>query len=118
MEKYNIGQIIKYENETTLEGVFGKHATIKKGTKSYIGADKRPKFSHFLDSTMLILKDDTEIEGYSVEGIADWIYEWVSARINLDDGLDDYDVTVKEFKEHVADALEELGMWDNTGNRS
>jgi len=23
-----------------------------------------------------------------------------------------------EFKEQIEDALEELGMWDNTGNRS
>ena len=27
-------------------------------------------------------------------------------------------MTIEDFKEEIANALEELGMWDNTGNRS
>lgn len=42
----------------------------------------------------------------------------VSNRIPLDEMLDGYDETPESFKECVADALEELGMYDNTGNRS
>ena len=58
------------------------------------------------------------MEGYSVEGIADWVYMWISKNLPLDDFLDEYEISDGEFKEQIEDALEELGMWDNTGNRS
>jgi len=119
MKKYNIGQIIKYDVETNFEGILGgKQKLAKKGERAYIGAENSPKFSHFLDGNMLILDEDTEIQGFSVKGIAEWIYEWLSNVIELDDMIESYDVSKNDFKEYIEDALEELGMWDNTGNRS
>jgi lipoate-protein ligase A len=113
MDKYNIGQLLRAKEDLQLEGCFGKTKAIKKGTKIYIGADG---FAHYLDGTMQPLKE--KAEGFSVEGITDWLYEWLSGGFPLDDFLEDYEISEKEFKEKIADALEELGMWDNTGNRS
>ena len=112
--KYNIGEILTIKDDTQVEGIFGDKKNIKSGTKLYIGADK---FTHMLNGMMSPIEDG-DIEGYSVEGIADFIYNFVSNRLPIDDMLEDYDIEVKDFKEHIEDALEELGMWDNTGNRS
>lgn len=114
MDKYNIGQIITCKEDMELEGVFGKKTKVKKGTKVYIGADN---FAHYLNG-MLQPLGESKVEGYSVEGIADWVYMWVSKNLPLDDFLDEYEISDEEFKEQIEDALEELGMWDNTGNRS
>ena len=64
------------------------------------------------------MPENTEIDGYSVEGIAEYIYLWLRNRYELDEFLDDYEIEREGFTEEIANALEELGMWDNTGNRS
>jgi len=115
MDKYNIGQIITIKEDMKLEGAFGKKTVVKKGTKVYIGADN---FAHHLNGMLQPLRSGDEPVGYSVMGIADWIYMWVSRNLPLDDFLEDYEISKKDFKEQIEDALEELGMWDNTGNRS
>lgn len=115
MGKYNIGQIFTCEEDMELEGVFGKKKKVKKGTKAYIGADN---FAHYSNGMLQPLGNVYKPEGYSVKGIADWVYMWLSAQLPIDEFLDDYEISKVEFKEHIEDALEELGMWDNTGNRS
>lgn len=114
MDKYNIGQRLIVNEDVETEGcAFKVPHKIRKGTRMYVGADN---FIHFLDTSMMPTK--TPIEGYSVKGISEFIYEMVSARIPLDEMLEDYDIDKSEFMGQVADALEELGFWDNTGNRS
>lgn len=115
MTKYNIGEILTYKEDAELEGLLGSKKKIKKGTKLYIGADN---FAHYLDGIIQPLRKQDSVEGYSVGGIADWLYTWLSTRLPLDDFLEEYEIPEKDFKEHIEDALEELGMWDNTGNRS
>jgi hypothetical protein len=114
MSKYNIGQILINKEDMELEGVLGKKTKVKAGTKIFIGADN---FAHYLNGIIQPLGKNTA-EGYSVKGIAEWVYMWVSRHLPLDDFLEEYDFTEKEFKEEIEDALEELGMWGNTGNRS
>ena len=112
--KYNIGEILKTTEDIQAEGIFGSKKNIKSNTKLYIGADD---FIHMLDGTISSIENN-EVEGYSVKGIADFIYEQISNRLPIDDMLVDYDIEIKDFKENIEDALEELGMYDNTGNRS
>ena len=90
----------------------------KAKNKLYIGADSGLTATHYLNGDIQIFSEDTKIEGFSVEGISEWIYKLISNRFPLDEMLDGYDETAESFKECVADALEELGMYDNTGNRS
>jgi len=115
MEKYNIGQILTIKENLELEGAFGNKKIIKAGTKVYIGADK---FVHYINGLLQPMGKEDVIEGYSVKGIADWIYMWLSARLPLDHFFYEYEINRGDFQEHIEDALEELGMWDNTGNRS
>lgn len=115
MSKYSIGQILECKNDIEIEGFMGTKKTVKAGSKVYIGADN---LAHHLDGTLQPLQKENKPDGYAVNGIADWIYMHISNRLPLDKFLEDYDVSKREFKEHIADALEELGMWDSTGNRS
>lgn len=115
---YNIGQELVIKEDIEQEMCFGTKKTRKKGTKLYVGADSHLSAAHYLNGDIQVFSEDTKIEGFSVEGISEWIYKLVSNRIPLDEMLDGYDETPESFKECVADALEELGMYDNTGNRS
>lgn len=113
--KYNVGQVIKIKEDFEIESALGNPKTIKAGTKVYVGADN---FTHMLNGMISPIGKDSEVEGYSVKGMADFIYELVSARLPIDDMLEDYDIEIEDFKENIEDALEELGFWDNTGNRN
>jgi hypothetical protein len=113
--KYNIGQMLKYKNDTELEGCFGTKKTFKSGTKMFIGVDR---YAYHLDGTARSLGEEDVVEGYSTEGLAEWIYIWLRNEFPLDEFFDDYDVSKNKFEERIAEALEELGMYDSTGNRS
>lgn len=113
---YNIGQMLTASEDIELEGFLGTKKTVKKGTKIYIGADN---FAHYLDGTIQPLSENAEVKGYSVIGLADLI--WLFIRNNTpinEDMLEDYDESPECVKEAIVDALEELGFYDHTGNRS
>jgi len=113
---YGIGQELETTKDIEMKKLLSeKTVAIKKGTKVFVGADG---YLHYLDGGIQKLPSGIGAEGYSVTGIAEWIYMWISSRLPLDEFLDDYDIEVKEFKGQIEDALEELGMWDSTGNRS
>ena len=113
---YNIGQILIVNKDIEVERCFGTKDIVKKGTKIYIGADN---LAHHRDGTIQPLGDNTEVRGYSVSGLADfiWLYIRNYTPVN-EDVLDDYDETPDCVKNAIMDALEELGMYDHTGNRS
>lgn len=113
---YNIGQILTANKEIETEMCFGEKRIIKKGAKIYIGADN---FAHHMDGTIQPLGENAGVSGYSVTGLADFIWRYIrnSTPIN-EDMLEDYDESPECVKEAIADALEELGFYDHTGNRS
>jgi hypothetical protein len=115
MAKYNIGQVLTAKTDLELEGIFGTKRTIKAGSKAYIGTDK---LAHHTNGTLQPLAIDDTVEGYSTEGLASWIYRYLSSRTRLPEAIEEYEITREELEECIADALEELGMYDNTGNRS
>lgn len=113
---YNIGQILTAQKDIELEGVLDTKKTVKKGTKIYIGADN---FAHHRDGTIQPLGDRTEVKGYSINGLADFIWLYIRNFTPIDESvLDDYDETPECVKNAIMDALEELGFYDHIGNRS
>lgn len=113
---YNIGQVLIANKDIEVEMCFGEKSIIKKGTKTYIRADN---FAHHKDGTIQPLAENAEVSGYSVSGLADfiWLYIRNNTPIN-EDVLEDYDESPECVKEAIMDALEELGFYDHTGNRS
>ena len=132
MVKINIGQMIDLTEDMTIYGLSGDEAIFKKGTKLFVGAERKPlHFFHTLHGQMISItpNDGLEItDRYSVNGLAEWIYAHLSREFPIDEMLedcccddDDNDTPAKQedyFKRIIADALEELGMYDYTGNRS
>lgn len=117
MEKtiYDIGQRLIAKKDVEIERCSGTKDIIKKGTKIYIGADN---FAHHKDGTIQPLKD-IEVRGYSVSGLADFIWLYIRNYTPIDeDVLEEYEETSDCIKEAIMDALEELGFWDHTGNRN
>lgn len=127
MQKLNIGQRFILTGDMTVKG-FDEETPqiIQKGTVLFAGADKKHPCYHMLNGKILLInKDEKEItDGYSVTGIAEWIYQHISATWNIDEMLEnvaDYEETslaeqIKAFKQSIGEALEELGFYDFNGN--
>lgn len=112
---YNIGEILTVRKDHVLEGL-GTKKTVKKGSKIYIGADN---LAHHRDGTIQPLGENTEVKGYSVSGLADFIWLYIQNHTPIDeDLLKEYEETSDCVKNAIMDALEELGFYDYTGNRS
>lgn len=113
---YNIGQILTTKEDIELEGCFGTKKTVKEGTKIYIGADN---LAYHKDGTTQPLGNNAEVKGYSVSGLADFIWLYIRNFTPIDKNvLEDYDKTPDCVKNAIMDALGELGFYDHTGNRS
>lgn len=113
---YNIGQTLTSQQDIEIERCLGTKDVIKKGAKVYIGADK---FAHHADGTIQPLGNNAEIKGYSVTGLADFIWNYIKTDTPIDKySLEEYGETPDCIKNAIMDALEELGFWDHTGNRS
>lgn len=113
---YNIGQVLTANRDIEIERCFGTKDAIKKGTRIYIGADN---FAHHIDGTIQPLTENAEVKGYSVSGLADFIWTYIRTFTPIDEYvLKEYDETPDCVKSVIMDALEELGFYDHTGNRS
>jgi len=113
---YNVGQVLTAQKDIELEGALGTKRIIKKGTKIYIGADN---FAHHRDGTIQPLEKNADVKGYSVSGLAEFIWLYIRNNTPVDEYLlEEYDETSDCIKEAIMNALEELGMYDHTGNRS
>ncbi len=117
MTKYNIGQELILTDDMETEGCLGTKKLRKKGTRLYVTASKKPIMAMYPNGDFQMI-DDAEVDGFSVVGIAEYLYHYLSRQFPIDEFLEGYDIDEKEFKEAIEDGLEELGMYDNTGNRS
>lgn len=116
---YSIGQILTYTQDVeTHRALSDTPEIIKKGTKVIVGVDG---FVRYPDGSIQKLSDDIEVSGYSTEGIASFILNHLCRNAyGFSEMIEEWedDITEESLKEHIADALEELGMYDHTGNRS
>lgn len=113
---YNIGQILTAKEDIELEGCLGTKKTVKKGTKIYIGADD---FAHHRNGIIQPLGENAEVKGYSVSGLAEFIWLYICKNTPFNEELlEEYNETSICVKGAIMDALEELGMYDHTGNRN
>lgn len=105
---YKIGQILTSNCEMEVEKMFGEKVVIPKGNKVIIGADN---LAHHLRNWMIQpLGENIEVEGYDVEGIAEFIFSWISRFYPIDEMFEDYEVDKKEFVSEIECALDEIGF--------
>lgn len=112
----NIGERIRFTKDVEVEKCFGTKDVIKKGTVAYTGADG---FIHHKNGMIQKFADDEEVKGYSVKGLAEFVWLYIRNNTCVDENLlGDYDDSSENVKDAIMDALEELGFYDNAGNRS
>ena len=105
---HKIGQILTSNCEMEVEKMFGEKVVIPKGNKVIIGADN---LAHHLRNGMIQpLGENIEVEGYDVEGIAEFIFSWISRFYPIDEMFEDYEVDKKEFVSEIECALDEIGF--------
>lgn len=116
---YSVGQILTYTQDVEAHRALSDTPeVIKKGTKIIVGADG---FVRYQDGSIQKLGEGVEVSGYSTEGLASFIFTYLCRNVcGFSEMLEEWgeDITEESLKEHIADALEELGMYDHTGNRS
>lgn len=85
--------------------------TIPEEEKIIIGADK---LSHHIGNGMISpIGGDSTVEGYNAEGIAKYICLFLRAHLafDLDEMLEEYDLTMNELADEIQYALEEIGFY-------
>ena len=107
--EYKIGQILTSNCDVEVEkALSGDKVIIPKGNKIIIGADM---FAHHIRNGMIQpLAKDAVVKGYDSEGIAEFLYTWIGKYFPLEEMLDGYDITEKEFIEEIEVALNEIGL--------
>lgn len=119
MEKYNIGQILTLTEDMEVGGqLSGDKAVLKKGTRGWVGASTKHPMLYLQNGKILLLDRDAVIEGFSVKGLAEWIYNKMLFYFPLAEFFEDYDIEKQEFLDTIAEAMEELDMYDDMGNVS
>lgn len=110
--KFSIGDVFEvtedYKTKTVLSN---EEVTISDGEKIIIGADK---LAHHISNGMISLIGETStIEGYNAEGIAKYIclFLRVHFAFDLDEMLEEYDLTINELADEIKYALEEIGFY-------
>ena len=115
---YNIGQKFVVKEDTEVEGCFGTKKTVKKGTGIYVTASQERPMVIYDNGNIQMLPEDAEVKGFSAEGISEFICNYLFRRFNIQDMLEDYDQTKREFQETIIEALEELSFYNHEGNLS
>jgi hypothetical protein len=117
--KYGIGQKLTLTEDLGVKKFFKEEKEIiKAGTKMFVTASKECPRAIYKNEDVQLLQKDTKIEGYSAKGIAEWIYEYISKNLPLDDALEDYDIEIEQFKQVIVNALEQLDFYNSEGNIS
>ena len=106
---YKIGQILTSNTDVEVEKVLsGEKVVIPKGNKIIIGADK---FAHHIRNGMIQpLQEGTEVKGYDAKGIAEYLYTKLRGHFEIDEMLENYDCTKKEFISEIEWYLNDIGF--------
>ena len=108
MADYKIGEILTSTKDQELETMFGDKTVIPKGSKVIIGADRLAH--HFHDGEIQLISKDSTVQGYDPDGIAEYLFTFLSYVYPMNDMLDDYDISEDEFKKEIEYRLREIGL--------
>lgn len=78
-------------------------------SKGVIGVDK---LLHHYNGRISRFGDDVEIKGYCGSGIAQYLYDYLSNKLPLDEMLETYEITPENFIAEITFLLDEIGISD------
>lgn len=106
MSKYQIGEIIKLGEETTLEGAFGTKRTYKTGTEIQFTANNSIVYPD--GAFQMLSKEHWEEDGYDTGGITIRILRYLKKHLPIKEIEEDYDISDKEIIDAIEDALYDI----------
>jgi hypothetical protein len=107
---YKIGEILISNREVTVEKcISGEKVVLPKGNKAIIGADHLAH--HIKTGAIQTLAKDIEVKGYDREGLAEWIFDYMSTRLPILEIETEFDLTDAVIRQTIDDALEEIGFY-------
>ena len=107
--KYKIGEILISNREVTVEKcISGEKVVLPEGNKVIIGADRLAH--HIKTGAIQTLTTGTEVSGYDSDGIAEFIYLWMSTQLPVNEIETYWDLGENTIKDIIAEALEEIGL--------
>ena len=107
MTNYKIGTMLTVSADVELKDFLGDKTLVNKGTKIWIGADN---LAHYQDSTIQPLPKDSTVKGYNTKGITERILSQLNTDFPLDEMCEEYEIKLKDIKDSIEYALEELGL--------
>ena len=107
MANYKIGEMLRVSADVELKDFLGDKTLVKKGTKIWIGADN---LAHHQDESIQPISKDSNVKGYNAKGIAERIFEQLKTDLPLDEMCEEYEIELKDIKDSIEYALEELGL--------
>lgn len=107
--EYKIGQILTSSQEVEVEkALSGEKVIIPKGNKIIIGADH---LAHHIKNGMIQpLSKNITVKGYDANGMAEYLFTYLSFHFPLDEMLENYDDTKDRFIEEIESGLNEIGF--------
>ncbi len=106
MSTYKIGEILVSQRETELETNWGRKDVIPKGNKVIITAYGLGH--HIKNGMKQPLQEDDVVKGYDTEGLAEYLFMCMKKDLPMEDMMYDYDLTEKDIKEVIEEALGEI----------
>ena len=97
-----MGEILIAQEDIIQQTATGEKELIKAGSKGVIGVDK---LLHHYNGRISRFGDDVEIKGYCGSGIAQYLYDYLSNKLPLDEMLETYEITPENF---IAEILDEM----------
>ena len=106
MSTYKIGEILVSQRDTELETNWGRKDVIPKGNKVIITAHGLGH--HIRNGMKQPLQEDDVVKGYDTEGLAEYLFMCMKKDLPMEDMMYDYDLTEKDIKEVIEEALGEI----------
>ena len=107
---YKIGEEIGFSEEFEPESVFGGNkVTVKEGDRGFL--DSRGMIHYTTGQArgkIHSLGKEIEVEGYDYENIAKILWNRLKSKFEIEEFLEDYDVSEKDVIEELEDILSDI----------
>lgn len=107
--KLKIGQEVEITQDFEIEAeLSGKKVLVKKGDRGFVDSRGRIHYTSGNAIGKIQLLKDSEVKGYDTENIAEMIFNRLKRVFDIDEFLDDYDISKDDFINEVDDVLMDI----------
>lgn len=109
MNKYKIGEEIGFSQDFEIEAVFsGNKVTVKEGDRGVIDSRGNVHYTTGQARGKIQHLDNAEMKGYDHHNIAEMLFKRLKNQFMLEEHLEGYDLSEKDFIEELEDVLSDI----------